>query len=65
MLSRRFAFASALSLTIACGSAGGTLAQTAASATANPAVWPKAASPKTITDAKTEAFITRDRKSVV
>ena len=58
MLPRRFAFASALALTIACGSTGGTLAQTPPSATANTAVWPEAASPKTITDAKTEAFIT-------
>jgi beta-glucosidase len=59
MLPRRFAFASALALTIACGTAGGVLAQTPSNATANPAVWPKAASPATITDAKTEAFITQ------
>lgn len=59
MLPRRFAFASALALTIACGSAGGALAQTPPNATANPAVWPKTASPATITDAKTEAFITQ------
>lgn len=57
MLPRRFAFASALALTIACGSAGVVLAQTPPNATANPAVWPMSASPAAITDAKTEAFI--------
>jgi beta-glucosidase len=55
MLSRRSAVVSALALSIACGT--GSLAQTSPAATAHPALWPRAASPATITDAKTEAFI--------
>ncbi len=58
MLSRRSARASALALSIALGAAGGVLAQTSPAATAHPELWPKAASPTAITDAKTEAFIT-------
>ena len=63
MLSRRSVRASTLALSIACGLGSMGFAQTggqiAPNATANPAVWPKAASPATITDAKTEAFITQ------
>lgn len=49
--------ASALALILAGGLTGTTLAQNAA--TAHPSVWPKAHSPATITDARTEAFITK------
>lgn len=59
---RRSAHASVLALLIA-GSLGGVgVAQTPSaqtpSALAHPELWPKAASPKSITDARTEAFIT-------
>ena len=53
----RLVRASALALILAGGLAGTALAQTP-SATAHPELWPKAASPAAITDAKTEAFIT-------
>ncbi|WP_297513446.1 exo 1,3/1,4-beta-D-glucan glucohydrolase [uncultured Caulobacter sp.] len=57
MLPRRSARASALALILACGLTSQGLAE-APAATAHPALWPKAASPPAITDAKTEAFIT-------
>ena len=57
----RLAAASALALILAGGLAQGALAQTqgGSTAVAHPEVWPKAHSPATITDAKTEAFITK------
>nr|WP_295107515.1 exo 1,3/1,4-beta-D-glucan glucohydrolase [uncultured Caulobacter sp.] len=55
----RLAAASALTLILAAGLAGAASAQTnAAAAQAHPEMWPKAASPAAITDARTEAFIT-------
>jgi beta-glucosidase len=54
---RRFVHASVLALLTAGGLGGASLAQTP-SAVAHPELWPKAASPAAITDAKTEAFIT-------
>lgn len=49
---------SALALVLAGGLAGVALAQGKSSALAHPDLWPKAASPAAITDARTEAFIT-------
>ena len=54
---RSFAHASVLALLMA-GSLGGAAFGQTPSAVANPQLWPKAASPKAITNAKTEAFIT-------
>jgi beta-glucosidase len=54
---RRLTHASVLALLMAGSLSGATLAQTP-SAVAHPELWPKAASPAAITDAKTEAFIT-------
>ncbi len=63
MLSRRSVRVSFLALSAACGLSAAAFAQTggatAPSAVAHPALWPKAHSPATITDAKTEAFITQ------
>jgi beta-glucosidase len=55
---RRLTHASVLALLMAGSLSGATLAQTP-SAVAHPELWPKAASPAAITDAKTEAFITQ------
>lgn len=54
---RPFAQASVLALLMA-GSLGAAAFAQTPSAVANPELWPKAASPRAITDARTEAFIT-------
>jgi len=54
---RRLASASVLALLLAGGLCGAAAAQ-APSGVAHPELWPKAASPASITDARTEAFIT-------
>jgi beta-glucosidase len=60
MFLRRSLHVSVLALAIAGGLSGAVLAQASSGpATTHPALWPKAASPATITDAKTEAFITK------
>ncbi|MET3664583.1 exo 1,3/1,4-beta-D-glucan glucohydrolase [Caulobacter sp. 1776] len=58
-VSGRLVRVSAVALILAGGLAGTSLAQASSAAVAHPDVWPKAASPAAITDAKTEAFITR------
>lgn len=53
--------ASLIALTIALGGASSVLAQTIPvpeAARANPAIWPRAATPDAISDAQTDAFVT-------
>ncbi len=42
---------------VGCAAAPASMAQTPASAQADPSVWPQAASPRAMTDARTEAMI--------